>query len=161
MKLIKRIGRFLKTWTKEDWFGVIVMVLLVLAMFLLRFLNFPVKVEATVDSSPASEVMGGRGYVWCFDSIVCIRDVGELMERPNQEIMEMVRIGRCESHYRADATNPLSTAKGVFQILDGTWASNKCTGSQFNFEDNVWCAWKIYDKRGSQPWVSSSGCWNK
>jgi hypothetical protein len=160
-RLIRKVKRFFKTWTKEDWFGVIVMLLLVLAMFLLRFINFPTKVEAIVDSRGASEVMGGRGYEWCFDPIVCIRDIGELMERPNEEIREMVRIAKCESGYRPDAKNGSSTATGIFQILIGTWESNKCTGERTNFEDNIWCAWKIYDKRGNQPWVSSSGCWRE
>lgn len=160
-RLIRKVKRFFKTWTKEDWFGVIVMLLLVLAMFLLRFINFPTKVEATVDSRGASEVMGGRGYEWCFDPIICIRDIGELMERPNEEIREMIRIAKCESGYRPDAKNGSSTATGVFQILIGTWESNKCTGERLNFEDNIWCAWKIYDKRGSQPWDSSRGCWNE
>lgn len=38
-----------------------------------------------------------------------------------------LRVGRCESggdHYEADPPpNPASTAKGLFQFLDGTWAT--------------------------------------
>lgn len=98
----------------------------------------------------------------CYDPITCIREVGEEVGRTNAEIMRMIRIAQKEAICNTKkldrcvpndgviglgidpkAKNPNSTAKGIFQILDGTWKLYECTGDVFNIEDNTRCANKI------------------
>ena len=98
---------------------------------------------------------------YCFDPITCIRDVGEEFSVPNQDIMTMIRIARCESGLRPEAKNPTSTATGIFQIIIGTWDGNKCEGERWDFQDNIKCAYKLYQSGKFQPWDSSKYCWNK
>lgn len=126
----------------------------------------PNALERTI-SNPVVKVLADedkytkRGYKYCFDPLVCIRDVGEEMGFSNRDITTMVRIAKCESGFKANAKNPTSTATGIFQIIIGTWDGNKCSGERWDYEDNIKCAWKIYKLRGTQPWVSSENCWNK
>lgn len=97
-----------------------------------------------------------------FDAITYIRCRGEQLEMPNEDIMKMIRIARCESGFNQYAKNPNSTAKGIFQFIDGTWRSNCLKdGNVYNFVDNINCAWKVYQKQGSRPWNASKYCWNK
>lgn len=98
---------------------------------------------------------------YCFDPITCIRDVGEDLGVENQDIMTMIRIAKCESGLRPGAKNPTSTATGIFQIIIGTWDGNKCEGERWDFQDNIKCAYKLYQSRGFQPWNASKHCWNK
>lgn len=51
-----------------------------------------------------------------------------------------------------EARNPKSTARGVGQIIAGTWYAYNCTGDKFNFKDNLECVVKIYKKSGYTPW---------
>ena len=69
-----------------------------------------------------------RGYVYCYDPIICIRDIGEDMGFSNEDITTMIRIAKCESGLKPNAKNPTSTATGIFQIIIGTWDGNKCLG---------------------------------
>ena len=55
-------------------------------------------------------------------------------------------IAYCESRYNPLAKNPNSTAKGLFQILDGTWNAYGCEGDVFDEHDNIVCAIKIYKR---------------
>ena len=73
------------------------------------------KVQATTDKYQE------RGYAYCYNPIICIRDVGEELGIPNQEIITMIKIARCESNFQPEVKNPNSTAKGIFQIIIGTW----------------------------------------
>jgi hypothetical protein len=98
---------------------------------------------------------------YCFSPIDCIRDVGEELGVENQDIMTMIRIAKCESGLRPEAKNPNSTATGIFQIIIGTWDGNKCEGERWDFQDNIKCAYKLYQSRGFQPWNASKYCWNK
>ena len=97
----------------------------------------------------------------CNTPIAYIRCSGERLGKTNEQIMTMIRIARAESNFRPRAKNPNSTASGIFQIIYGTWNSNNCQGSAFNFVNNIDCAWEIQSHRGFQPWVSSSKVWNK
>jgi excinuclease UvrABC nuclease subunit len=80
---------------------------------------------------------------FCYDAISCIRDVGESVGVTNKEIITMINIAKKESTMNPLAKNPKSTAKGLFQILDGTWKHYECTGDVLNFEDNTKCAYRI------------------
>lgn len=77
----------------------------------------------------------------------------------------MLKIAYCESGngcsapINPKAKNPYSTAKGVFQILDGTWAGAECEGDQYDEDDNIACARKLYDSSGTRPWNASAHAW--
>lgn len=73
----------------------------------------------------------------------------------------MVHIADSESDFKPDADNPNSTAYGVFQILIGTWNDYDCTGDRGNPADNIACARKIYDARGTKDWNASKHEWGK
>lgn len=74
---------------------------------------------------------------------------GELTEK---QAITMIAIGKAESGLRADARNKTSTARGVFQIIAGTWYAYDCTGDKYNYRDNIDCAIKIMKKSGYTPW---------
>lgn len=52
-------------------------------------------------------------------------------------------IAYCESELDPEARNPKSTAKGLYQFLDGTWSSS-CDGDVFNPIDNIDCFLDLY-----------------
>jgi hypothetical protein len=82
----------------------------------------------------------------------------------------MLEIAYCESGIQTPhdcygpinpaAKNKYSTATGVFQILIGTWHNYKCTGDRTNADDNIACARKIYDARGTRDWNASRHAWS-
>ena len=134
----------------------------VLTVTLWRAFNEP---KVTPEASPATQKqtieVKAIETPYCFDPLVCIRDVGEDLGVENQDIMTMIRIAKCESGLRPEAKNPTSTATGIFQIIIGTWDGNKCEGERWDFQDNIKCAYKLYQSRGFQPWNASKHCWNK
>ena len=48
-----------------------------------------------------------------------------------------IRIGWCESRFKADARNSQSSATGVYQFTVGTWEYIKAEGSPLDFEENI------------------------
>lgn len=97
-----------------------------------------------------------------YDAITYIRCRGEQLGMSNQDITKMIRIARAESNFNQYAKNPNSTAKGIYQFIDGTWRSNCLKdGNVYDFKDNIDCAWKVYQKQGDQPWNASKHIWNK
>jgi len=89
---------------------------------------------------------------FCTDPINCIRDIGEKQNRSNETIMTMIRIAQKESGMRPDSKNKHSSARGLFQIIAGTWYSNDCVGDKYNYQDNITCAYKILDNQGLSAW---------
>lgn len=71
----------------------------------------------------------------------------------------MLAIGMAESGFNPKAKNPNSTAKGIYQILDGTWKAHKCEGDVYDPVDNIKCARKIYEDSGTKPWDASGDFW--
>lgn len=71
------------------------------------------------------------------------------------------KISLCESGNDPLAKSKTSSAKGLFQIIDGTWQAFSCTGNVLNADDNRRCAVKIATTSGLQHWDSSKFCWNK
>ena len=63
-------------------------------------------------------------------------------------------IGSLESGWYEGARNPRSSAKGIFQIIDGTWRFFDCEGSPLNGLNNVDCALKIYHANGIKDWCA-------
>jgi hypothetical protein len=66
-----------------------------------------------------------------------------------------LRVAMCESSLNPKAKSSKSTAKGLFQIINGTWKQFKCTGDPLDAKDNVECAEKIHKHTGS--WNTSGG----
>lgn len=48
-----------------------------------------------------------------------------------------LRIARCESGYQYNARNSTSSAKGVYQFIDGTWRWINAQGHQFDYKENI------------------------
>lgn len=95
----------------------------------------------------------------CDDPISYIRCAGEKLGVANTDIRTMIRISQCESSHNPKAKNRRSSASGLFQITAGTWYSADCMGDKWSFKDSTDCAYKLYQKRGFQPWISSKRCW--
>ena len=81
-----------------------------------------------------------------------------------EDAQHALPILKAESGFDCDTVqyrNPGSTAKGCFQILDGTWKDPAygCTGYVFDFRDNIRCAKKIFDVSGTTPWDASKHVW--
>lgn len=49
-----------------------------------------------------------------------------------------LRVANCESKFDPKVKNKNSTAKGLFQFVDGTFR-NHCKGDVFNWRDNATC----------------------
>ena len=71
----------------------------------------------------------------------------------------MLSVAKCESNFSEKARNKNSTAKGIFQILDGTWKHFKCSGDVLKAEDNLACGVKILAGQGLSAWSESFSCW--
>lgn len=76
---------------------------------------------------------------------------------PDEPIM--LAVARSESRLNPLAKNPRSTAKGIFQILDGTWEDCGCSGNPYVASDNIKCARKVYEKQGLAAWDDSRAMW--
>jgi hypothetical protein len=121
---------------------------------------------------------------FCKDPISCIRDIGEEQGRSDKQITTMIRIASkeamCNTKWKNAKTcvpnngveglgvdpyakNPKSSARGLFQIVAGTWYSNDCVGDKYNYKDNIICAYKILDGQGLTAWEvcinGSAKCW--
>jgi len=46
-------------------------------------------------------------------------------------------VANCESGFVYNAANSGSTAKGVYQFLDGTWEWTQASGHQFDYHENI------------------------
>lgn len=73
-----------------------------------------------------------------------------------------LNIACAESQFNAKARNPLSTAGGVYQFLDGTWASQgkRLWGTlegrnKLNADDNIELAMSMISKTGTSDWNAS------
>lgn len=77
-----------------------------------------------------------------------------------------IKVASCESRLNPRAKNASSTAKGLFQFLDGTWKyyGLKKWGTLegkdvLNYEDNAELATWVMSKRGLRDWLASKHCW--
>ena len=71
----------------------------------------------------------------------------------------MLKIVACESQYIPTAKNKKSSAKGLLQILDGTWKHFECSGDVLSVEDNLACGVKILEGQKLAAWSESFSCW--
>ncbi len=94
-------------------------------------------------------------------------DIGTVIHMTFPDAPIMYQVAKAESwdyksqDFNPKAKNPASTAKGIFQILDGTWKGAGCKGDPLQALDNIACARKIYDDSGTRPWDASKGTWGK
>ncbi len=78
------------------------------------------------------------------------------------------RIMKCESQGNTLARNKTSSAKGLYQFLDGSWNyyGTKLWGDKlkekdvFNSEDSTELALYVYKLNGTKDWNASKACWN-
>ena len=163
-KKVKSAKKYCQDNRGALWFAIIAgffAAVLFVNHFVKPKMTLPKPIGQTIMAEKVTEVKA-ETRPFCNDAINCIRDVGEQLEMPNEDIMKMIRIARCESGFDQYAKNPYSTAKGIFQFIDGTWRSNCLKdGNVYDFADNIKCAWKVYQKQGSRPWNASKSCWNK
>lgn len=93
-----------------------------------------------------------------------IRHRGTELSYSNQDIMTFVRIARAESNFNQYSKNGSSTAKGIYQFIDGTWRAYCLKdGNVYNFVDNINCFYKVLEKdglqRGLNHWNASRNKW--
>lgn len=61
-----------------------------------------------------------------------------------------------ESRFNPRAKNSEgSSAKGIYQFLDGTWSSY-CDGDVYNMDDNIDCAARIISEGGISHWLADA-----
>jgi len=128
-----------KTIIKTILYLVIILILLAIATWINLF-NFA-KVNA---SSIKPQLLPKTAYMVANindnsepDTIVCSLKVVTCKVESTYTDLEY-KIMMCESGGNPLAQNPNSTAKGLFQFLDSTWANN-CEGDVFNANDNTVC----------------------
>lgn len=76
---------------------------------------------------------------------------------------------RCESGGNPEAQNPVSTASGLFQFIEGTWLwvwqdlkgvePPAPEAWQASVHDQTRAAQTLYSTRGLTPWYASKHCW--
>lgn len=71
---------------------------------------------------------------------------------------------KCESGGNPKAQNPSSTASGLLQFINGTWAAYgglefAPTAKQATVAEQMIVAERAYAREGTTPWNSSKSCW--
>jgi hypothetical protein len=111
------------------------------------------QVEATQDKYQL------RGYAYCYDVEVCIRDIGEELEFSNKDILIAINISRAESGFRSDAlgvnTNK-SVDRGAMQI--NSIHKRLSNADAFDYEKNIRFAYQLRKEQGN--WNAWSTCHN-
>jgi len=63
-----------------------------------------------------------------------------------------VRIAKCESKFNPKAQSQISTAYGLFQFLNKTWAETGISKTS-DPDRQIEAAFRLWKARGFQPWV--------
>ena len=74
-----------------------------------------------------------------------------------------LRVAKCESGFKLDIKNPLSTASGVFQFLDSTFKSQSEKYGIEGEKDSdiqIQLAGMMIRDGGLNHWLASKGCWD-
>lgn len=78
------------------------------------------------------------------------------------------RMAHCESTYGANVENTVSSARGIFQFLKGTWTEQRThqgddpsLSLRFDERENIQTAYNHYKRMGTAPWKASEHCWGK
>lgn len=102
-----------------------------------------------------------RGYAFCYDPLICIRDVGEELGFDNKQILIAIRIAKAESGLRPDAIGKNRNGTydmGVFQIND-VHSKRISRADRLNFEKNIRFAFQLRKEQGN--WNAWSVCRSK
>jgi hypothetical protein len=78
----------------------------------------------------------------------------------------LLPIAWCESRWDPEAQNKVSTAAGLFQIVEGTWDDARRLGSEtsdfrtgrYRAGENWQAAITLYRHYGTRPWGASREC---
>ena len=91
--------------------------------------------------------------------LVSVEDIKDLIRQtfPNDPIM--LNVAKAESGFNPNAKNPNSSAKGIFQIISGTWKHFECQGEPMNAKNNISCAKKVLEGQGLGAWQESYPLW--
>ena len=126
----------------------------------------PNALERTI-SNPVVKVLADedkytkRGYKYCYDPLICIRDVGEEMGFSNDQILIAIRIAKAESGIRTDSIGKNTNGTfdiGVFQIND-VHSKRISREDRMDFVKNIKFAWTLRKEQGN--WNAWSVCRNK
>ncbi len=61
-------------------------------------------------------------------------------------VNDALRIAKCESTFKYNAANSHSSAKGVYQFIDGTWDWVGAEGHQYDYKENITQFMKWYPR---------------
>jgi hypothetical protein len=67
-------------------------------------------------------------------------------------------IWRCESGWRPNAQNAISSAGGLGQFIDSTWAKWG-EGDKYDPLAMAKATALLYKAQGTRPWLASQSCW--
>lgn len=74
-----------------------------------------------------------------------------------------MKIARCESGLNPNAKNPASTASGIMQFLDSTYARYAklyaITAPKSDPQAQLEMATRIISEKGTKDWAASASCW--
>ena len=78
--------------------------------------------------------------------ILTIQDKITIAARKNGiNIETALRIAHCESRFNPNAKSKISSASGLYQFIDKTWA-NYCDGQRMDADDNIACFMVLYNQ---------------
>ena len=109
--------------------------ILFIVLWLVCFIWLINKANAKIEIIPVKNISGSEAEF-------SIR-VQAVLAGIDQE--DAVRIAKCESNLNPLAKNKYSSASGVYQFIDSTWA-DYCEGNVFNQSDNIKCFMELYKK---------------
>lgn len=78
-----------------------------------------------------------------------------------------LKVAKCESGFDPNAKNPKSTAEGIYQFIDSTWAKTlrdmglPKTTSKYDPKANIEAGIWLMKHEGTQHWQESKNCWSK
>lgn len=164
------VGILARAWDRKWVIVVVVLELWILGLYLIvAGTNAEIKDPVTsLDLSPIRfteyELQEFKAKVSPKKAEAAVLPKGEVQELIvkyfGKDSAAALKVAKCESGLNPKAANKVSSARGVFQIIKGTWVSNrKAMGLstdldlRFDAEENIKTAKYLYDRRGWQPWV--------
>ena len=150
---IKRDRKYWYENRKQHYFTKAGVVFLFILIGLLLGYLFGLTKKAELISANGSETLTHTEIVMCEKGVKeyleCESIKGNITEK---EAKIMLAIAKAESGLKEKAANRKSTARGIYQIIAGTWYANDCVGDKYNWKDNTKCAIKIMKRSGFTQW---------
>lgn len=106
------------------------------------YLSIPIKVK-TVTREAYAKTPNAEDYKYIPSTVKEKIEMAAL--EANIGVDEALAVANCESRLNPKNKSRISTAKGVYQFLNGTWA-NYCEGDVLNEDDNIKCFMQVYHK---------------